>query len=61
MAHLETDLRRDGEDAASPMAIQDGDHLLQELPFTPLHAPVLTLETYRPRCETPTRPTALAY
>ncbi|CAL8278641.1 unnamed protein product [Boreogadus saida] len=48
MAHLETDLRRDGEDAASPMAIQDGDHLLQELPFTPLHAPVLTLETYRP-------------
>ncbi|CAL8368982.1 unnamed protein product [Lota lota] len=48
MAHLEMDLQRDGDDAASPLAIQDGDPLLQELPFTPLHAPVLTLETYRP-------------
>ncbi|XP_030279502.1 nephrocystin-4 [Sparus aurata] len=40
IAHLEMDLQRDGD--MSPSALDEGDQL-QELPFTPVHAPVITL------------------
>ncbi|XP_038579550.1 nephrocystin-4 isoform X3 [Micropterus salmoides] len=40
IAHLEVDLQRGGD--ASPSAQEEGDQL-QELPFTPVHAPVITL------------------
>ncbi|XP_008278421.1 nephrocystin-4 [Stegastes partitus] len=40
IAHLEMDLQR--EEAASPSMQDEGDQL-QELPFTPVHAPVITL------------------
>ncbi|KAK2851127.1 hypothetical protein Q5P01_007403 [Channa striata] len=40
IAHLEVDLQQDGK--ASPSAQGEGDPL-QELPFTPVHAPVITL------------------
>ncbi|XP_044066903.1 nephrocystin-4 isoform X1 [Siniperca chuatsi] len=40
IAHLEVDLQREGD--VSPSAQDEGDQL-QELPFTPVHAPVITL------------------
>ncbi|XP_054464915.1 nephrocystin-4 [Anoplopoma fimbria] len=40
IAHLEMDLQRERD--ASPSAQDEGDQL-QELPFTPVHAPVITL------------------
>ncbi|TMS16244.1 Nephrocystin-4 [Larimichthys crocea] len=40
IAHLEMDLQREG--GVSPSALDEGDPL-QELPFTPVHAPVITL------------------
>ncbi|KAK9515632.1 hypothetical protein VZT92_026260 [Zoarces viviparus] len=40
IAHLEMDLHRGGD--VSPSAQDEGDQL-QELPFTPVHAPVITL------------------
>ncbi|XP_040008385.1 nephrocystin-4 isoform X2 [Xiphias gladius] len=40
IAHLEMDLQREGD--VSPSAQNEGDQL-QELPFTPVHAPVITL------------------
>ncbi|KAI3357106.1 hypothetical protein L3Q82_015577 [Scortum barcoo] len=40
IAHLEVDLHREGN--VSPSAQDEGDPL-QELPFTPVHAPVITL------------------
>ncbi|XP_023120298.2 nephrocystin-4 isoform X2 [Amphiprion ocellaris] len=40
IAHLEMDLQREGE--GSPSMQDEGDQL-QELPFTPVHAPVITL------------------
>ncbi|KAK1899075.1 Nephrocystin-4, partial [Dissostichus eleginoides] len=40
IAHLEMDLQREGD--ASPLAPDEGAQL-QELPFTPVHAPVITL------------------
>ncbi|XP_040922087.1 nephrocystin-4 [Toxotes jaculatrix] len=40
IAHLEMDLQREG--GVSPSAPNEGDQL-QELPFTPVHAPVITL------------------
>ncbi|XP_045912441.1 nephrocystin-4 isoform X1 [Micropterus dolomieu] len=46
IAHLEVDLQRGGD--ASPSAQEEGDQL-QELPFTPVHAPVITLGMNVPR------------
>lgn len=46
IAHLEMDLQRDG--GMSPSALDEGDQL-QELPFTPVHAPVITLGMNVPR------------
>ncbi|XP_029012170.1 nephrocystin-4 isoform X3 [Betta splendens] len=40
IAHLEVDFQREGE--ASPSAPDEGDQL-RELPFAPVHAPVITL------------------
>ncbi|GLD75043.1 nephrocystin-4 isoform X1 [Lates japonicus] len=40
IAHLEMDLQREG--GVSPSGQNEGDQL-QELPFTPVHAPVITL------------------
>ncbi|XP_027144584.1 nephrocystin-4 isoform X3 [Larimichthys crocea] len=40
IAHLEMDLQREG--GVSPSGLDEGDPL-QELPFTPVHAPVITL------------------
>ncbi|KAM4562311.1 nephrocystin-4 [Odontesthes bonariensis] len=40
IAHLEMDLQRGGDE---PHSMQDEDDQLQELPFTPVHAPVITL------------------
>ncbi|KAM3617205.1 uncharacterized protein V6R79_003322 [Siganus canaliculatus] len=40
IAHLEVDLQREGD--VSPSVQDEGDQL-QELPFTPVHAPVITL------------------
>ncbi|XP_068996767.1 nephrocystin-4 isoform X2 [Embiotoca jacksoni] len=40
IAHLEMDLQRDGD--VLPLIQDEGDQL-QELPFTPVHAPVITL------------------
>lgn len=44
MAHLEVELQQEG--GVSP---QDDGGQLQELPFTPVHAPVITLGTSIPR------------
>lgn len=44
MAHLEAELQQEG--AVLP---QDDGGQLQELPFTPVHAPVITLGTSIPR------------
>lgn len=44
IAHLELNLQREG--AASP---QDEGDPLQELPFTPVHAPIITLGMNVPR------------
>nr|XP_046253465.1 nephrocystin-4 [Scatophagus argus] len=46
IAHLEVDLQR--ERSVSPSAQEEGDQL-QELPFTPVHAPVITLGMNVPR------------
>lgn len=46
IAHLEVDLQREGD--ASLTAQDEGDQLL-ELPFTPVHAPVITLGMNVPR------------
>ncbi|KAM8864014.1 nephrocystin-4 isoform 2-T2 [Spinachia spinachia] len=46
IAHLEMDLRREGD---GPLAAQDEGGQLQELPFTPVHAPVITLGVNMPR------------
>uniref|UniRef100_A0A3Q2ZLY6 Nephrocystin 4 n=1 Tax=Kryptolebias marmoratus TaxID=37003 RepID=A0A3Q2ZLY6_KRYMA len=40
ITHLEMDLQRDGNE---PPSVQDEEAQLQELPFTPVHAPVITL------------------
>ncbi|XP_061592666.1 nephrocystin-4 isoform X1 [Cololabis saira] len=40
IAHLEMDLQREGDEQTS---MQDEGDQLQELPFTPVHAPVITL------------------
>ncbi len=46
IAHLEVNLQRDGD--LSPSAQDEGDQL-QELPFTPVHAPVISLGMNAPR------------
>lgn len=46
IAHLEMDLQLEGDMATS---IQDDGDQLQELPFTPVHAPVITLGMNVPR------------
>lgn len=43
--HLEADLQKEGN--ASLSAQDEGE--LQELPFTPVHAPVITMGTSTPR------------
>lgn len=44
MAHLEVELQPEGS-----VLPQDDGGQLQELPFTPVHAPVITLGTSVPR------------
>lgn len=46
IAHLEMDLHREGD---GPLSAQDEGDQLQELPFTPVHAPVITLGVSMPR------------
>ncbi|XP_062419560.1 nephrocystin-4 isoform X3 [Pungitius pungitius] len=45
IAHLEMDLHREGD---GPLSAQDEGDQLQELPFTPVHAPVITLGVNMP-------------
>nr|XP_040049231.1 LOW QUALITY PROTEIN: nephrocystin-4 [Gasterosteus aculeatus aculeatus] len=45
IAHLEMDLHREGD---GPLSAQDEGDQLQELPFTPVHAPVITLGVSMP-------------
>ncbi|XP_035511725.1 nephrocystin-4 [Morone saxatilis] len=58
IAHLEMDLQRQGE--ASPSAQDEGDQL-QELPFTPVHAPVITLGMNVPRSSSVSSRSSLAH
>lgn len=44
MAHLEVELQQEG----NVLPLDDGGQL-EELPFTPVHAPVITLGTSAPR------------
>jgi len=46
IAHLEMDLQRGSDE---PTSMQDEGDQLQELPFTPVHAPVITLRINVPR------------
>ncbi|XP_028309710.1 nephrocystin-4 isoform X2 [Gouania willdenowi] len=56
IAHLEMDLQREKEDL-----IQDEGEQLQELPFTPVHAPVITLGMNVPRSGSVSSRSSLAH
>ncbi|XP_037629345.1 nephrocystin-4 [Sebastes umbrosus] len=58
IAHLEMDLQREGD--VSPSAQDEGDQL-QELPFTPVHAPVITLGMIVPSSSSVSSRSSLAH
>ncbi|XP_071331390.1 nephrocystin-4 isoform X2 [Trachinotus anak] len=58
IAHLEMDLQQEG--GVSPSAQNEGDQL-QELPFTPVHAPVITLGMNVPSSSTVSSRSSLAH
>ncbi|TNM86506.1 hypothetical protein fugu_006736 [Takifugu bimaculatus] len=56
--HLEADLRQEGDVSLSA---QDEGEQLQELPFTPVHAPVITMGMNTPRSSSVSSRSSLAH